>query len=54
MTDLFDYCEVEQCSFYDNGHRYFYDAHKSNKEISTFSCLCGLILNEFEDSGTGA
>lgn len=52
MIDLYD--DVAECHFYDNGHRFLYDPELSRAELSIFSCLCGKLLHEAEDSGTGA
>ena len=53
----FDYTDfvpnVSNCPLYDNGHRFVYSEAKSLKEETIFDCLCGAILGEFEDSGTG-
>ena len=43
----------EECKLFNNGHKYVYDVYKSDKEIMVFSCVCGHILNEFEDSPAG-
>lgn len=55
MNDLFDDTieEIFRCRTYSNGHKYIYDAHKSSKECSVFSCICGEILDENEDSNAG-
>lgn len=57
MNDLFDDFDVvplvSSCPVYDNGHKFIYDAFKSDKEDSVFSCICGSILNEPEDSNAG-
>lgn len=55
MNDLFEYQDTDifKCRFYDNGHKYTYDVNLSTKECSTFKCLCGEILDENEDAGTG-
>lgn len=51
MIDLYD--SVDECRTYDNGHKYCYDVSKSTKEEDVFTCICGSILNEFQDTGTG-
>jgi len=43
----------DECTLYDNGHRFFYDEEKSSKEEMIFSCLCDAILSEMEDTSGG-
>lgn len=53
MIDLYE--SFVECSFYVNGyHRFLFDADKSAKEESVFSCICGEILSELEDACGGA
>lgn len=57
MNDLFDDMDLvprgSNCKIYRNGHKYVYDVNKSDKENTVFTCICGNILNEFEDSNAG-
>jgi len=43
----------DKCAVYQSDHKYSYDAYKSDKEESVFSCSCGEILQEAEDSTAG-
>ena len=42
------------CTVYPNGHFMSFDLSMSGPDKTVYSCACGEILIEPEDSGTGA